>query len=145
MDDPRIRLADDALALLSAAERLQHSAGDRACAGALPAALECIEQSLHLLSRYCHGAARDLIPPGDLHESISHRYARAAAAWPAAADAAGPSHERQAQLLASIDVTADALRAAAASCGRTRHVVAETMDAPASMAAWEHRRTPKAA
>ena len=64
-------------------------------------------------------AAHALIPPGDLHESISHRYARAAAAWPGAADGAGPSHERQAQLLASIDDTAGALRTAAACCART--------------------------
>ena len=80
MDDPRIRLAHDSLTLLSAAERLQQGAGDRACACYLPAALECIEQSLHALSRSCHAAAHALIPPGDLHESISHRYARAAAA-----------------------------------------------------------------
>ena len=32
MDDPRIRLAHDSLTLLSAAERLQEGAGDRACA-----------------------------------------------------------------------------------------------------------------
>jgi hypothetical protein len=145
MDDPRIRLAHDSLTLLSAAERLQQGAGDKACAAFLPAALECIEQSLHALSCTCHAAAHALIPPGDLHESISHRYARAAAAWPGAAGGAGPSHERQGQLLASIDNTAGALRTAAACCARTSHLVAETMDAPASMPAWEHRRTPKAA
>jgi hypothetical protein len=145
MDDPRIRLAHDSLTLLSAAERLQQGAGDQACAAFLPAALECIEQSLHALSRSCHAAAHALIPPGDLHESISHRYGRAAAAWPGAADGAGPSHERQAQLLASIHDTAAALRTAAACCARTSHLVAETMDAPASMPAWEPRRSPKAA
>jgi hypothetical protein len=145
MDDPRIRLAHDSLTLLSTAERLQQGAGDRACAAFLPAALGCVEQSLHALSRGCQAAAQALIPPGDLHESISHRYARAAAAWPGAVDMAGPSHERQAQLLASIDATAAALRTAAACCARTTHLVAETMDAPASMPAWEHRRTPQAA
>jgi hypothetical protein len=74
MDDPRIRLAHDSLTLLSAAERLQQGAGDRACAAYLPAALECIEQSLHALSRSCRAAAHALIPPRDLHEGISHRY-----------------------------------------------------------------------
>jgi triacylglycerol esterase/lipase EstA (alpha/beta hydrolase family) len=146
MDDPRIRLAHDSLALLSAAERLQQGAGDRACAPFLPAALECIEQSLYVLSRGCHAAAHALIPSGDLHASISWRYARAAADWPAALDGAGPSHERQAQLLASIHDTAAALRTAAARCARTRHLVAETMKAPASMTGLEHRSaTPKAA
>jgi hypothetical protein len=146
MNDPRIQLAHDSLALLSAAERLQQGAGDRACAPFLPAALECIEQSLHALCRGCEGAAHALIPPGDLHESISRRYARAAADWPGAFDGAGPSHERQAQLLASIHDTAAALRTAAACCARTSHLVAKTMEAPASMPGLEHRRTtPKAA
>ena len=66
MDDPRIRLAHSSLALLSAAERLQQDAGDRACATFLPDALECIEQSLSALSRGCDGVAHALIPPGDL-------------------------------------------------------------------------------
>jgi hypothetical protein len=146
MDDPRIRLAHDSLTLLSAAERLQQGAGDRACADYLPAALECIEQSLHALSRSCRASAHALIPPGDLHESISHRYARAAAAWPGAADGAGPSHERQAQLLASLDATAAALRTAAACCGRTSQLVAQTMEAPATLPELEHPSAmPKAA
>lgn len=146
MDDPRIRLAHDSLTLLSKAERLQQSAGDRACAPFLPAALECIEQSLYALGRGCDSAAHALIPRGELHESISWRYAHAAADWPAALDGAGPSHERQAQLLASIHDTAAALRIAAAYCARTSHLVAETMEAPASMPELEPRRaTPKAA
>ena len=145
MDDPRIRLAHDSLTLLSAAEHLHQGIGDRACATFIPAALECIEQSLRALSRSCGAAAHALIPPGDLHESISHRYARAAVAWPGAADGAGPSHERQAQLLASIDDAAGALRTAAAACARTSELVAETMDAPASMTAWDQRRAPQAA
>jgi hypothetical protein len=146
MDDARIRLAHDSLALLSMAERLQQSAGDRACAPFLPAALDCIEQSLHALSRGCDSAARALIPPGDSHESISWRYAHAAAEWPGALDGAGPSHERQAQLLASIHDTAVALQTAAACCARTSRLLAETMEAPESMPELEHRRaTPKAA
>lgn len=145
MDDPRIRLAHDSLTLLSAAEHLHQGIGDRACATFIPAALECIEQSLRALSRSCGAAAHALIPPGDLHESISHRYARAAVAWPGAGNGPRPSHERQAQLLASLDDAAGALRTAAAACARTSHLVAETMDAPASMTEWEHQRTPQAA
>jgi hypothetical protein len=145
MDDPRIRLAHDSLTLLSAAERLQQRAGDRACAAYLPATLDCLEQSLHALSRACRAAEHALIPPGDPRESISHRYARAAAAWPGAADGTGPSHERQAQLLASLDEAAAALRVAAARCARTSQLVAETMETPASMPAWESRHAVKAA
>ena len=146
MDDPRIRLAHDSITLLSAAERLQQGAGDQMCTTLLPAVLDCIEQSLDALSRGCHAAAHALIPPGDLHESVSGRYARAADDWPGALDGAGPSHERQAQLLASIHDTAAALRTAAARCARTSDLVAATMEAPASIAELEHRRsTPKAA
>jgi hypothetical protein len=146
MDDPRIRFAHDALALVATAERVEQRAGDRASAPFLPVALECIEQSLHALSRGCDSAARALIPPGDPHESISWRYARAAADWPGALDGAGPSHEKQAQLLASIDGTAAALRTAAACCARTGDLVAATMDAPARMPRPEPRSaTPKAA
>ena len=146
MDDPRIRLAHDSLTLLSAAERLQHGAGDRACATFLPATLDCVEQALHALSRGCHAGANALIPPSESDESISWRYARAAANWPGARAGQGPSHERQAQLLASLHHTAAALRAAAASCARTSDLVAATMEAPASIAELEHRSsTPKAA
>jgi hypothetical protein len=146
MDDSRIRLAHDSLALLAAAERVQHGAGDRAGAQVLPAVLECIGQSLHALSRGCDSAAHALIPPSDVHESISRRYARAAADWPGALDGAGPSHERQAQLLASIHDTAGALRIAAACCARTSHFLAETIKAPADTPGLEHgRETPKAA
>ena len=146
MDDSRIRLAHDSLTLLSAAEHFQERAGDRASAPFLPATLECIEETLRALSRGCDSAAHSLIPPGDRDESISWRYARAAADWPGALDGAGPSHEKQAQLLASIDGTAAALRTAAACCARTGDLVAATMDAPARMPRPEPRSaTPKAA
>jgi hypothetical protein len=146
MDDPHNRFAHDSLALLSAAERLQQGAGDRACAPFLPAALECIEQALFALSRGCDAGAYALIPPGGLHESISRRYARAAADWPGVLDGPGPSYERQAQLLASIDDAAAALRTAAACCARTSHLMAETMDEPANVPGLQRRSaTPKAA
>jgi hypothetical protein len=146
MDDPRIRLAHDSLTLLSAAERLQHGAGDRACAAFLPATLDCVEQALHALGCGCHAGANALIPPGESHERISWRCARAAASWPGARAGTGPSHERQAELLASLHATAVALRTATASCARTSDLVAATMEAPASVAELEHRSsTPKAA
>jgi hypothetical protein len=146
MNDPRIRLAHDSLALLSAAERLQHGAGDRACATLLPDALQCIEQSLHALSRGCDGAADAIIPPGDYDESISRRYARAATDWPGAANDAGPSHERQAQLLASMHDTAAALRTAAARCARTSHLLTAKMEAPVTIPRLERgSATPRAA
>ena len=146
MDDPRIRLAHDSLTLLSAAERLQQGAGDRACAAFLPATLDCVERALHALSRGCHAGANALIPPGDSQESISWRYARAAASWPGGRGGAGPSHERQAELLASLHDTAAALRSAAACCARTSELVAATMDAPASVAELDQQSsTPKAA
>ena len=101
---------------------------------------------LHALSRGCDSAAHALISPSDSHESIPWRYAHAAAGWPGALDRAGPSHERQTQLLASFHDTAAALRTAAACCARTSQLLAETMEAPASMPELEHRRaTPKAA
>jgi hypothetical protein len=139
MDDPRIRLAHDSLTLLSAAERLQQGAGDRASATFLPAAFHCVEQSLDALSRGCHGAAQALIPPGGHDDSISRRYARAAADWPGALDGVGPSHERQAQLLASLDDAAVALRAAAERCARASQLLAATMEPPASLQDLRHR------
>ena len=61
--------------------------------------LDCVERALHALSRGCHAGANALIPPGDSQESISWRYARAAASWPGGHVGAGPSHERQAELI----------------------------------------------
>src|SRR5262245_45379830 len=134
MDDSRIRLALDSLTLLSAAERHQKAVGDRARAAFLPATLDCFGQAQHALGRGCRTGANALIPPGEPHESISCRYARAAASWPGARAGSGPSHERQAELLASLHDAAAALRTAAAYRARTSDLVAATMDAPASIA-----------
>jgi len=130
MDDSRMRLAHDSLSLLSAAESLQRLAGDRACAASLPDALACIEQSLRALNGGCLRAAHALIPPAGHDASICSRYARARADWPGARDGAGPSYERLAELLASLDDTGAALRAAAERCARTRDLLLATMDAP---------------
>ena len=145
MDDPRIRFAHDSLALLSAAERLQRLAGDRACAASLPDALACIEQSLRALSGGCERAAHALIPPAGLDASICSRYARARADWPGAPAGAGPSYEQQAELLVSLGDAGAALRAAAERCARTRDLLLATMDAPVQARAERSRSAPMAA
>jgi hypothetical protein len=145
MNDPRIRFAHDALTLLSAAERLQQGTGDRACATIVPAALECVEQSLRALSRGCDGAANAFIPPGAHDESISRRYARAAADWPGARDGAGPSYERQAELLASLHDASAALRTAAERCARARDLLTTTMETPLGLADLDQRSAARTA
>jgi len=124
-------LRQHALALASAAEQVAEAAGDTSSATYLPAALACIEQTLESLSRGCLGAARSLVPLCEPHERVSHRFARAARAWPAARGGTGPSHERQAQLLASLDDAGASLHAARRACARVGELLLATMDAPA--------------
>jgi hypothetical protein len=131
MEHHRERLSQHALALASAAEQVAESAGDRSLATYLPAALACIEQTLDALSRGCQGAARSLVPLGEPYEPVSHRFARAARDWPAARRGAGPSHERQAELLASLDDLGTSLRAARGDCALARTLLLATMDVPA--------------
>jgi len=145
MDDPRIRLAHDSLSLLSAAERLQRLAGDRACAASLPDALDCIEQSLRALSGGLERAAHALIPPANLDVSICSRFARARTDWPGARDGAGPSYERQAELLTSLGDAGAGLRVAAERCAGTRGLLLATMDAPVRAGAERSRSAPMAA
>jgi hypothetical protein len=123
-------LRQHALALASAAERVAGSAGDRCSATYLPATLACIEQTLDSLSRGCQGAARSLVPGDELHEPASRRFARAARDWPGARGGAGPSHERQVELLASLDALGASLRASKRDCARARKLLLATMDAP---------------
>ena len=91
----------------------------------------CIEQSRRALTAGCQRAAHALIPLGGYDESIAARYGRAAAHWPDARHGAGPSRERQAQLLGSLDDAGAALRAAAEHCARARYLLATTIDASA--------------
>jgi hypothetical protein len=132
------QLRQRALALASAAEQVAEAAGDTSSATYLPAALASIEQALDSLSHGCRGAARSLVPPCEPHERVSHRFARAARAWPAARGGAGPSHERQAQLLASLDDAGASLRAAERACARVREILLATMNAPADTEASLH-------
>jgi len=145
MNDPQIRFANDALTLLSVAERLQQGTADRASATFVPAAFECVEQSLRALSRGCDGAANAFIPPGAHDESISLRYARAGADWPGARDGAGPSYERQAELLASLHDASAALRTAAKRCARARDLLTTTMETPLGLADLDQRSSALAA
>jgi hypothetical protein len=128
MDDLELRFAHASPRLLSAAERVRDLAGERACAAVLPDAFDRIAQSLRVLDGACARAADALIPPGD-DDSVSSRYARAAAGWPGAGEGTGPSRERQAELLAALDDAGVALRAAAEWCARTCDLLGATMDA----------------
>jgi hypothetical protein len=127
----REHLRQHALALAAAAEQVAESAGDRSSATYLPAALACIEQTLDALSRGCQGAAHSLVPLDEPHEPVSRRFARAARDWPAARRGAGPSHERQVELLAALDEAGASLRAARSDCVRARELLIATMDDPA--------------
>lgn len=130
MDDHEKRLREEAFALVSAAERLQQDICDRACAGFVPAALACLEQTLQALSLDCQRAARSFIVPGDRNEIASRPGVHAAADWPGAGDDAGSSYERQAQLLASLHYAGATLRTAAECCARARDLLAATIEAP---------------
>jgi hypothetical protein len=128
MSDAISRLAEDALTLQSAAERLHDDTLDRACAALAPAALGAIEHTLRILSRTCYAAANSLIPFGAHGENIAERYARAAGEWPNARDGQAPSHEQQARVLSSLHDAGAALRAAAAVCERASDNLAGTME-----------------
>jgi hypothetical protein len=128
MNDATSRLAEDALALQSAAERLHEAALDRDCAPLVPAALSAIEQTLRILSRTCYAAAHNFVPLGGHGESIAERYARAADEWPSARGGRGPSHEQQARVLSSLHDAGASLRATAAHCARASENLARTME-----------------
>jgi hypothetical protein len=122
------RLADDALALQSVAERLHDDTLDRDCAPLVPAAMTAIEQTLRTLSRTCYAAAHTFVPLGSHDESISERYARAAMEWPTARAGHGPAYEQQARILSSLHDAGAALRTAAGQCARAGGNLAETME-----------------
>jgi hypothetical protein len=124
MDEHIQRLTDHASAVRSAAERVAHEAEDPASATLAADALSSIEQALHALSRGCYAAGRSIVPPGDIDESVSARYARAAASWPGST---APSHEQQARLLVALHDAGAALRAAAECTGRAGEVLASTV------------------
>ena len=128
--DDALALFDDSLQLLSAAARFAQHADERASAGLMPSSLGLVEEALYALGRGCDHSASALIPPGDMRESVSRRFAHAAAAWPTLTGGDGPSHERQAQLLGALGEAGDALRVAAARCGEARTILESTLVGP---------------
>jgi hypothetical protein len=128
--DAALALLDDSLQLLSAAARFAPHADERASAGLMPSSLGLVEEALYALGRGCDHSASALIPPGDMRESVSRRFAQAAAAWPTLTGGDGPSHERQAQLLGALGEARDALRVAAARCGEARTILESTLVGP---------------
>jgi hypothetical protein len=145
MSDPTSHLAEDALTLLSTAQRLHDDTLDRACAPLVPAALTAIEQTLRVLSRTCYAAASSFVPLGAHGESIAERYARASGEWPSARGGHGPSHEQQARVLSSLHDAGAALRAAAAHCDRASGNLAATMEPAPSVHAARMMRSPVSA
>lgn len=144
MNDPASRLAYDADALRSAAQRLHEHALDPACAALVPVTLAAIEDALTVLSRAPYAGAHAFIPPGNSNDSIARRYARAATTWPSPRGGVGPSHEQQARVLSSLHDAGAALRSAATHCGRAAENLAATME-PAEHLPEEHERTSEAA
>ena len=145
MTDPATRLASDADALRSAADRLHRDAVDPACATLVPAVLIAVEDALTALSRTCYGAAHSFIPPGNSNDSNADRYARAATTWPSPRDGAGPSHEQQARVLSSLHDAGAALRTAAGHCGRAAANLAATMEPVETVSDRRPERRPEAA
>lgn len=128
MTNRSVRLDNDADALRSAAERLHVDTLDPAYAPRIPAALKAIDDALATLSRTCYAAAHSFIPLGGVDDTISDRYARAAATWPAPRGGSGPSYEQQARVLSSLHDAGAAVRAAAGHCGRAASNLAATME-----------------
>jgi hypothetical protein len=125
-----ITLLDDSLHVLSAAARFAQHAKARGSAGLMPSSLGLVEEALYALGRGCEHAASALLPPGDMGESVSQRFALAAAGWPALTGGGGPSHERLAELLNALGETRDALRVAAERCGAASAILESTLAGP---------------
>jgi hypothetical protein len=92
-----LALFDDSLRVLSAAARFALHANERGSAGLMPSSLGLAEDALYALGRGCEHAGSALVPPGNMGESVSLRFALAAAAWPARTAGERPSYERLAE------------------------------------------------
>jgi hypothetical protein len=121
MNRHRTPFADDAPALPAAAT------SEAASVERITSSLADVEEALRALGAATHHAADALIPPARIDESVSRRYARAAAAWPRRGDGPPPSYERQAQLLAALHDAGATLRAGAECCRRARDILASTI------------------
>ena len=125
MNRYRTPLADDASALLVAATRLDDDSCEPVSVEPVTSALADAEEALRVLSVAIEDAADAPIPPGSTGESVSRRYARAAASWPRYG--AAPSYERQAQILTSLHEAGATLRRGAERCRRARDILASTL------------------
>jgi hypothetical protein len=125
MNRYRTPLADDASALLAAATRLQDDASEPVSVELVTSALADVEEALRVLNVAIEHATNALIPPGSIGESVSRRYARAAASWPR--NGAPPSYERQAQILTALHDAGATLRVGAERCRRAREILASTV------------------
>jgi hypothetical protein len=127
MNRHRTPLADDAAALLAAAERLHPDPAAPASIEVLTSSLADVEEALRALSDATKHAADALIPPAGIGEGASRRYARAAASWPRDGGGEPPSYERQAQILTALHDAGATLRAGAECCRRARAILASTI------------------
>jgi len=128
--DDALALLDDSLQLLSAAARLARHADEPTSAGLMPSSLGLVEEALYALGEAYDHAASALIPPGEVREPVSRRFALAAAACPALAGGEPPSHERQAELLGALSEAGDALRVAAERCAAARAILESALGGP---------------
>ena len=113
-------LAQNAMALLSAAQQLADSAADPSTATHLPAALACVGAALDALSLAFERAPHSLVPVGDRQEPICRRFEKAAVCWPETYGCEAPSYERQAQLLCALYEAGATMRVARRACARAR-------------------------
>jgi hypothetical protein len=127
MNRHRIPLADDAAALLAAATRLQPDPAEPDSVELLTSSLADVEETLRALSDAATHAADALIPPADIGEGASRRYARAAASWPRTRDEPALLYECQAQILSALHDAGATIRAGAECCRRARKILASTV------------------
>jgi hypothetical protein len=124
MRDSAIRLADQAQALQSVAEQIRDGFQNRECAPVVPDVLVRVEEALRTLDRALHDVADTFMPPVEMHQLLTTRFALAASDWPGSIDGVGPSYEGQIELLAALHDAAATLHHAAAGCGRAAHLLA---------------------
>lgn len=127
MDHPSQRLTQSTRNVRAAAERVERDAGAESDALHAAHALRDVEAALQALSRACYVTGRSIIPPAAAHESISARYARAAANWPGPMP---PSYEQQAHLLTLLHDAGAALHAAANRTARVSDVLGSIASPP---------------
>jgi hypothetical protein len=124
MDDHSQRLTQSAGIVRAAAERVEQEVGERSVAVQAADALHNVEAALQALGRACYVVGRSIVPPAAVYESVSARYAHAAANWPGPT---APSHEQQAHLLMVLHDAGAALHAAADCTARASDVLGSTV------------------